>query len=61
MTADIVNLRQRRKTKARAESDKLAAENRAKFGRNKADKQRNAEVAKLEAKRLDAHKRDEKS
>lgn len=36
--ADIVNLRQARKARDRAEKATLAAENRAKFGRTKAEK-----------------------
>ena len=37
--ADIVNLNQLRKAKARAEQQRQATENRAKFGRNGAEKQ----------------------
>ena len=37
--ADIINLRQARKTRARAEKERLAAANRAKFGRTKAERQ----------------------
>ncbi|WP_176597414.1 MULTISPECIES: DUF4169 family protein [Sphingobium] len=36
---DIINLRQARKAKARAEKDRLAQSNRAKFGRTKAERQ----------------------
>ena len=35
MTADIVNLRKARKAKARLDKERLAAENRAAFGRTK--------------------------
>lgn len=42
MSADIVNLRQRRKHKARAAKDARAAENRARFGRTGAEKTRQA-------------------
>ena len=38
--ADVVNLRQARKQKARAEKEQAAAENRAVHGRTKAEKQR---------------------
>lgn len=38
MAAEIVNLRQARKTKARAEKDRQAEQNRLTFGRNKAEK-----------------------
>lgn len=36
--ADIVNLRQRRKQKARKAADEAAAENRAKFGQPKSER-----------------------
>jgi hypothetical protein len=39
MAADIVNLRQARKAKARVEKDKTAEQNRLTFGRTKAEKQ----------------------
>jgi hypothetical protein len=39
MPGDIVNLRQFRKSKARAEKDAKAEQNRAKFGRTKGQKQ----------------------
>ncbi len=56
---EIVSLKLRRKQKARAEKDEKATENRAKFGRAKAEKQLTyAEKAKA-AKDLDAHKRDD--
>lgn len=56
--ADIINLRMARKAKTRAEADRTAAANRAKFGRTKAEKQvakqENAALAKrLEGARLD--------
>lgn len=38
MAADIINLRQARKQKARAEKDVKATENRAQFGRSKHEK-----------------------
>ncbi|MDB5524176.1 MAG: hypothetical protein JWM58_1939 [Rhizobium sp.] len=38
MTADIVNLRQFRKAKARSEKEKSADQNRLLFGRTKAEK-----------------------
>ena len=39
MAADIVNLRQARKVKARTEKEKQANQNRLHFGRTKAEKQ----------------------
>jgi hypothetical protein len=56
--AEIVNLRQARKARARSEKDDAAAANRAKFGRTKAEKQAEAAKAALAAKALDGHKRD---
>lgn len=38
MSADVINLRQARKQKARSEKDLKAAENRAQFGRSKHEK-----------------------
>lgn len=37
--ADIINLRQARKVKARADKERAAEANRAKFGRTKADRE----------------------
>ena len=57
--ADILSLSKARKAKARAEKEALAAQNRIKFGRTKAERQKDkAADAQSEAK-LDAHKRDE--
>lgn len=54
--ADIVNLRRARKAKARATDDAKAAENRIKFGRTRAERERVAADAKLGLSRLDGHK-----
>lgn len=51
--ADILSLSKARKAKARDDKEKLAAENRAKFGRTRADKQREAAEAAITQKRLD--------
>lgn len=56
--AEIVNLRQARKRKSRAEKETLASENRIKFGRTKAEKSsldtRSAkEKHELDGKKLD--------
>ncbi len=51
--AEIVNLRQARKQKARADKAQQAAENRAKFGRTKGEKSRDATEDALGRKRLD--------
>jgi hypothetical protein len=50
---DIVNLRQARKQKLRADKSRQAAENRVQYGRTKADKNREAAQAKLERDRID--------
>jgi hypothetical protein len=56
--ADIVSLSKIRKTRARAAKEAIAAENRVKFGRTKAEKAGDeARKAKAE-KGIDAHKRE---
>ncbi|MTH96739.1 DUF4169 family protein [Roseibium sp. RKSG952] len=58
MSAEIINLRQTRKRKARADKDKQAEKNRLKFGRTKAERQlEDAERAKLEG-HVDGHRID---
>ena len=59
MPGDIVNLRQFRKAKARTERDAKAEQNRAKFGRTKAQKQRDKAAEDAARRHLDGHKRDE--
>jgi hypothetical protein len=56
--ADIVNLKRRRKPKARADADKEAAANRLSHGRSKAE--RNLARAKEDAARrkLEGHRRE---
>ena len=58
MSAEIINLRQAKKARARAAKEADAAANRAKFGRTKAERQMSSAESDLEARRLDAHKRD---
>lgn len=55
---EIVNLRRVRKAKTRADAERQAAENRAAFGRSKADKQEAAAKAGLAERLLDGHRRD---
>lgn len=57
--AEIVNLRQARKRKARAERENQAAENRAKFGKTMAEKLKDKAIKALDDRRLEGHKRDE--
>lgn len=56
--SEIVNLRQARKRKARADKDAQAAENRVKFGRTKAQKAEDAARADKARSELDGHKRE---
>ena len=58
LSAEIVNLRQARKRKARAEAVIVAAGNRATFGRGKAEREA-AEASREKAGRhLDSHRRE---
>jgi hypothetical protein len=58
MTAEIVNLRRFKKTKAREDRAKVANLNRERFGRSKAERASvNAEQAKIDA-TLDGARRD---
>lgn len=57
--ADILSLSKARKAKARAAKEQVAAENRVKFGRTKAEKERDAALAKLAQKRLDGVRRED--
>ena len=56
--AEIVNLRQARKQKARTEKKARAAERRAAFGRDKPQKVREKSEAEQARKHLDGHKRE---
>ncbi|UJQ94979.1 DUF4169 family protein [Mariluticola halotolerans] len=55
--AEIVNLRTVRKRKARAAEEDKAAENRVRFGKTKAERQKDEAGKALDARRLDGHKR----
>lgn len=55
---EIVNLRQQRKVKARAERDAEAAANRVEHGRTKAEKKLTKAQTEQAKAKLDAHKRD---
>ena len=56
---EIVNLRQARKRKKRVERERTAEENRARFGRSKAEATRETAQRALEDARLGAHRRDD--
>ncbi|HOV03317.1 MAG TPA: DUF4169 family protein [Hyphomicrobiales bacterium] len=58
MSGEIVNLRQFRKGKARADKAASAAENRAKHGRSKAEKTLEAARDTLAGRRHEGHRRD---
>jgi hypothetical protein len=57
--ADILSLSKARKARARVAKEQAAAENRVKFGRTKAEKQRDAALAAIAEKRLDGNKRED--
>ena len=57
--ADILSLSKARKARARAEKQATAAGNRVKFGRTKAEKEREAAEKRLAEKAIDAHQRDD--
>jgi len=54
--ADVINLRLARKNKKRTDHEQRGAENRAKFGRTKGEKEREHSEAKLEKRRVDQAK-----
>lgn len=56
--ADIVNLKQFRKRRERAERDEEAAAKRILFGRTKGEKHREEKVKSAEVKKLDGAKRE---
>ena len=56
--AELINLNRARKAKAKADNEATAAANRAKFGRSKAEKARQAAETSIAQKLIDAHKRD---
>jgi Domain of unknown function (DUF4169) len=56
MPADIVNLNRFRKARSKVDRAKQAAENRATFGRTKAETMKAAAEEKLAVKRLDGKK-----
>ena len=58
MTAEIINLRRARKAKQRREAEVRADENRAKFGRSKQERQTTRAEAELNARRLEALRRE---
>jgi len=55
--AEIVNLRQVRKRKVRAQKEQSAAENRARFGRTRSEREADRLASTLETAKLEAHRR----
>jgi hypothetical protein len=58
MAADIINLKRARKAKDRAGKAKVAAENRVRFGRTKAERTEGEAARTLELRRLEGHRRE---
>ncbi len=56
--SNVINLNKARKARARTAAEKLAAENRVRFGRSKEEKQRERNQTAEAAKKLDGHKLD---
>lgn len=54
---DPVNLRLARKRRARAEKERVAEENRVRFGRPKAEKETIARESERESRTLEGHRR----
>lgn len=57
MTGEIINFRKAKKALDREAKEKQAAENRIKFGRTKAEKQKAAAEEDIKRRRIDAHLR----
>ena len=57
--ADIINLRNARKQKARADKEVQATQNRVLFGQTKAEKLKRSAEKTLADKHIDAHKKNE--
>ena len=56
---EVINLRQVRKAKARAESEQKASVNRMQFGRRKEDKELLRKLDERAEKNLDGHQRED--
>ena len=59
--AEIINLKNVRKQRARAAKDVQAAQNRVLFGQTKAEKLKKASEKTLADKHIDGHKKDEQA
>lgn len=56
--SEIVNLKRHRKRLARAEEEQMAAENRRRFGRTKAEREREEAEDDRAQRHIDGHKRE---
>ncbi len=54
--AEVINLKQKRKASARTEKERQASENRVKFGRTKAERQKQKLLSEKAERLLDGHK-----
>ncbi|HMN85363.1 MAG TPA: DUF4169 family protein [Bauldia sp.] len=61
MAADIVNLRRARKERDRAAREEEAAANRRRFGRTRAEKEKEAAERDQAARLIDGHRREPKA
>ncbi len=57
--AEIINLKNARKQKARSDKDAKAEQNRILFGRTKAEREQQAAEKARAAKHIDGHRKDE--
>lgn len=57
--AEVINLRQARKARQRAEDQAKAAENRARFGQTKAERTKAQSEADRALKAIEAHRRED--
>ena len=58
--AEIINLRQARKTKARTEAEATATQNRLTHGRSKAERTASETRSDLDSRRHESHRREQK-
>jgi hypothetical protein len=58
---DIINLRQVRKARARAEAEAIAAEHRIQFGRTKAERKEQDTERRRDERHVDGHRLDDKN
>ena len=58
MSGNVINMRQARKRRQRADKSARADENRVKFGRSKPEREQAAKAQQTIVRRLDGHKRD---